>query len=128
MARLTPCPSCHAHVLVGDRACPHCGALLRSTAAPRVATLAVGLTLASCIMAEPAYGLPDPSTSGTGGTAGTTGSTEGATDGMTEGMTTTASTGAESGGTDTGGTDTGGTTADGSSGPEPDYGVATTSG
>lgn len=129
MSRLAPCSSCHAHVFVDDRRCPHCGAELRISGAPRVAAVAAGLMLSSCVIVgdpEPEYGVPttvEPPTT----TAATEGATEGDTDGATEGATTSASTGGESGGTDTGAS-SGGTAADSTSGPEPDYGVATTSG
>lgn len=122
MARLVPCPSCSCHVLVDERECPGCGATLRTTAAPRVAAAVVGLALGGCIVAEPAYGVPDPSTT-TGGTMGT--STEGDT-ADTEGTTATA--GSE--GTSTGMADstTGDTDATAGSDTvgEPDYGVPAT--
>jgi hypothetical protein len=59
MPRLIPCPTCHSHVLSDERACPHCGATLRSRSA-RVPAVLVGLALTGCpITAEPVYGVPD---------------------------------------------------------------------
>jgi hypothetical protein len=123
MPRLTPCPSCSSHALADERECPHCGAPLRSTAAPRVAAVVVGLTLGGCILPQPAYGIPDPSTSsGTEGTAGTSTDT-----GETEGMTSTSTAGTSTGmaDSDTGDTDA---TAGSTSVGEPDYGVPESTG
>jgi hypothetical protein len=59
MARLTPCPSCQQHVLTDERACPHCGAALRSSNA-RVPALLLGLALTGCPdNVEPVYGSPE---------------------------------------------------------------------
>jgi hypothetical protein len=102
MPRLTPCPSCHSHVLVDERECPHCGAGLRQVAG-RGAAVLMGLALAGCPSAgEPEYGVPD-----TGPDDGTASST--ATD-----------TGLETG---TGGMGTGTDTVG-----EPEYGVPETTG
>lgn len=130
MPRLIACPSCHVHVLVQEGECPHCGVALRVGGPPRVAAIAVGLTLASCIVAEPAYGIPDPTATSTG----TEGETTTATDtGSTDGMTGSGSQG--TGGTgDTDGTGTADSGSDGTAGssgpsgtdaPEPPYGVPT---
>lgn len=131
MPRLTPCPSCSSHVLADERECPHCGATLRTIGAPRVAAVVVGLTLGGCIIPQPAYGIPDPSTTeSTEGTAGTsTGSDTGTTEGMTDGMTGTAgSEGTSTGMADSTTGDTDATAGSGTAG-EPDYGVPeTTSG
>ena len=59
MPRLTPCPSCHSHVLLGERECPHCEASLRPVVAGVPAAL-ISLALAGCPgPAEPVYGVPD---------------------------------------------------------------------
>jgi hypothetical protein len=122
MPRLTPCPSCSSHVLTDERECPHCGASLRTIAAPRVAAVVVGLTLGGCILPQPAYGIPDPSTStGTEGTAGTSTDT-GSTDAQTS---TAASEGTSTGMADSTTGDTEATAGSGTAG-EPDYGVPET--
>lgn len=128
MPRLTPCPSCSSHVLADERDCPHCGATLRTIAAPRVAAVVVGLTLGGCIIPQPAYGIPDPSTSSdTDGTAGTgTDATGGMTEGMTGSMTgTVGSEGTSTGMADSTTGDTEATAGSGTAG-EPDYGVPET--
>lgn len=127
MPRLIACPSCHVHVLVQEGECPHCGVALRVGGPPRVAAIAVGLTLASCIVAEPAYGIPDPTATSTGTEGETTTATDtGSTDGMTGSGT------GDTGDTDgTGTADSGSDGTAGSSGPsgtdapEPPYGVPT---
>lgn len=126
MPRLTPCPTCSSHVLADERECPHCGATLRTIAAPRVAAVVVGLTLGGCIIPQPAYGIPDPSSSSdTDGTAGTA-STGTATDGMTDGTTgTVGSEGTSTGMADSTTGDTGATAGSGMVG-EPDYGMPET--
>jgi len=48
MPRLTPCPSCHGHVSIGERECPHCGTALHTTTAARASVVLLGLTLAGC--------------------------------------------------------------------------------
>jgi len=60
MSRLTPCPICHNHVLVSEQACPHCGAVLRSSSNPAMPLMimSLGLSLVAC-RAEPEYGVPD---------------------------------------------------------------------
>ena len=58
MPRLTPCPSCDAHVLVDEQTCPHCGAALRKTSA-RVPAVLIGLALTGCPQVEPVYGVPE---------------------------------------------------------------------
>lgn len=104
MPRLTPCPSCHSHVLADERECPHCNASLRATAMG-IPVVLMGLALAGCpAVGEPEYGVPD-----TGQEESTTGT--GTDTGMTEGTGMT-------GDTDTG-TDSVG---------EPEYGVPDTSG
>lgn len=125
MPRLTPCPSCSSHVLADERECPHCGGTLRSAAAPRVAAVVVGLTLGGCILPQPAYGIPDPSTST--GTEGTAGTSTGTDTGETEGMTSTSTAGTSTGmaDSDTGDTDA---TAGSTSVGEPDYGVPESTG
>lgn len=64
MARLTPCPSCRAHVFANERSCPHCGSSLRAVAGPGAVVL-MGLALAGCPDSsntpEPEYGVPDTS-------------------------------------------------------------------
>jgi hypothetical protein len=111
MSRLTPCPSCRAHVLVQERQCPHCGATLRTAGAPLAAAVVASLMLGGCPaddVGEPEYGVPlteGPDTDG-GTTAATTSDT-GETDGGTTGATAT-----------TGDTDV--------SAGEADYGVAET--
>lgn len=129
MPRLTPCPSCSSHVLAEERECPHCGATLRTIAAPRVAAVVVGLTLGGCIVPQPAYGIPDPSSSsdtdGTAGTASTASTGTAAADGMTG---TVGSEGTSTGMADSTTGDTEATAGSGTAG-EPDYGVpATTTG
>jgi hypothetical protein len=57
MPRLTPCPSCEAHVFADERVCPHCGASLRTLSA-RVPAVLIGLALTGCPV-EPDYGVPD---------------------------------------------------------------------
>lgn len=59
MPRLIPCPSCHSHVLVSERVCPHCNASQRSTASPALPAVLLGLALTGCpTNDEPAYGVP----------------------------------------------------------------------
>lgn len=59
MPRLSPCPSCDAHVFVDEQVCPHCGAPLRTSTA-RVPALLMGLALTGCpVSGEPVYGVPD---------------------------------------------------------------------
>ena len=137
MSRLTPCPSCHVHVLVEDHECPHCGVTMRSTGAPLAAAVVAGLMLVSCVSEpepEPEYGVvttsgPEPTTEGT--------STGGSTQGTGTTIDDTSSSGAgevEYGTPDTGldtGTDTDGTTGttgtDGTTSVgEPEYGVPET--
>jgi hypothetical protein len=67
MPRLTPCPTCHSHVLADSTGCPHCGATLRSNKSLVPAVL-VGLALAGC-PAEPEYGVPDTGPDDETGTA-----------------------------------------------------------
>jgi hypothetical protein len=121
MFRMTPCPSCHTHVLVEDRQCPHCGATLRTTGAPLAAAVIAGLMLTSCV-AEPEYGVPD--TTGPDPTTGATSSTG------TDSGGTTADPMTGSGGVDYGTADsvdeTDGTGGSSSAG-EPEYGVPETS-
>ena len=112
MPRLTPCSSCHAHVLVDDRQCPHCGATLRTAGAPLAAAMVAGLMLAGCPagddVGEPEYVVPlteGPDTDGDTTAAPTS-------TGETDGGTTEATAG-------TGDTDV--------SAGEADYGVAETS-
>lgn len=136
MARLTPCPSCHAHVFVDDRRCHHCGASLRTTtAAPIVTTMLLGLALAGC---------PSDKEDDTGatthesqdGTQGTTAGTMGTDNGTTTADSISGSGGVEYGTPDTGiedatatatASDSTGTGTDGTAGSdevgEPEYGV-----
>ena len=105
MPRLSPCPTCHEHVLSDERECPHCGATIRRSSA-RVPAVLMGLALTGCpgiADPEPEYGVPDTSPDDADTTADV------GTD-----------TGTSSGGTETG-TDTG-TTSVG----EPEYGVPET--
>ncbi|MCA9697384.1 MAG: hypothetical protein KC431_07655, partial [Myxococcales bacterium] len=107
MARLIPCPSCRSHVLVSEQGCPHCGATLRTTVNPSVPAVLMGLAMTGCIIqAEPAYGVPDPTTDTGSETATDTGNDEASTSGDTTTGDTTGDT-----------TDTGG---------EPEYGVPDT--
>ena len=136
MPRLTPCPSCHAHVLVGDRECPHCGATLRSTGSPLAAFVIAGLMLSSCgdddgngDVGEPEYGVPATSSSTTGSTTssatdtgGTTADSITGTGGVEYG---TPDTGLDTNDTESTGTGTDGTTGTTSVG-EPEYGVPET--
>jgi len=122
-----PCPSCSSHVLTDERECPHCQAPLRTVAAPRVAAVVVGLALGGCILPQPAYGIPDPSTStGTEGTAGTSTGTDtdpqtSMTDAMSSESTSTGMADSTTGDTE----GTAGTAGTGTAG-EPDYGVPET--
>jgi hypothetical protein len=120
MPRLTLCPSCHSHVLVEDRECPHCGAALRTTGASRVAAAVMGLALTGCPH-EPAplYGDPgtgdDDSTSSSAST-GSTDTSTGSTDTST-GPADTSTGPADDTSSGTGGTDaTTGTGTDGTTG------------
>ena len=124
MPRLTPCPSCSSHVLADERECPHCGVSLRTIGAPRVAAVVVGLALGGCIIPQPAYGIPDPSTSSDTdtGTSTTSGSDTAATDGMTG---TVGSEGTSTGMADSTTGDTEATAGSGTVG-EPEYGVPET--
>jgi hypothetical protein len=93
MPRLSPCPSCHAHVLVDDRHCPHCGATLRTAGAPLAAAVVASLMLGSCTtgddVGEPEYGVPVTEGTGTeGDTTTTTSSTTGGTESTSETETT----------------------------------------
>lgn len=135
MPRLMPCPSCHAHVLVEDRECPHCGITLRSTGSPLAAAVIAGLMLSSCggeDVGEPEYGVPatsspatDTTASGTSDTGNTTADSISGTGGVDYG---TAEFGDELTGTGTeGSTGTDGTTGTTSVG-EPEYGVPETTG
>ena len=97
MPRLTPCRSCHSHVLPDEHVCPHCGATLRSNL-PAIPAVLVGLALTGCPSVEPDYGVPDTGVQETTGTA-------------TAGTETGTGTGTETGTPETG---------------EPEYGVPTT--
>lgn len=77
MPRLTPCPSCEAHVFVDERVCPHCGASLRTPNA-RVPAVLIGLALTGCPL-EPEYGVPDPGETETPMESGTETATTGET-------------------------------------------------
>lgn len=140
MPRLTPCPSCHAHVLVDERQCPHCGGALRTTGAPLAAVVVAGLMLAGCPagddgnsdVGEPEYGVPategvdtngETTAADTGGTGGTTGTGETASTGDTDASAGEAEYGVAETGTGTTGASTGDTDA---SAGEADYGVAET--
>ncbi|MEX1361723.1 MAG: hypothetical protein AB1Z98_01250 [Nannocystaceae bacterium] len=138
MARLIPCPHCHAHVMLDERRCPHCSTELRTAFAPRAATtLLLGLALAGCP--------GDDTTDDGAGTQGTTAPTSGTATASGTGTDTTSDGSIGSGGVEygtvdtsmdddtgtTGGTDSTGT--DSASGTEtlgePEYGVPeTTSG
>lgn len=48
MSRLVLCPSCQTHVLAHEVGCPHCGAELKTIAAPRSSLMLLGLALAAC--------------------------------------------------------------------------------
>jgi hypothetical protein len=90
MPRLIPCPSCHSHVLLSDSACPSCGATLRTTTAPRVATtLLLGLALAGCPGEDGDDSAGDSAPASTSATDGTT-TTDGATSTTNATTTTTA--------------------------------------
>lgn len=133
MPRLTPCPSCHAHVMVGDRHCPHCGAGLSTVNASRAGAVLIGLALAGCpgddssntSIGEPEYGVPDTGAVTVTGTEGTTGGTGGSTSGTTGGTTDGSTTDAT---TDSAGEAEYGVPETGSTSIEPDYGVPDTSG
>ncbi len=122
MSRLTPCPICHNHVLVSEQACPHCGAVLRSSSNPAMPLMimSLGLSLVAC-RAEPEYGVPDTDSTESDSSGETTGTDSG---------TSTESTGTDAepeyGVPDTG-VDTGTSTdTQGSTDAEPDYGVPDT--
>lgn len=112
MPTLVACPSCNQHVRSDERACPHCGRVLRDGGGRVSATagaLLMGLSLGACAdkdgndstsssatvgepeygvaatEVEPAYGVPvDTESSSTGGEASSTGSeTDTDTDGTT---------------------------------------------
>lgn len=142
MRRLMPCPSCHSHVLVEDRDCPHCGTVLRTAGAPLAAAVIASLMLGSCVddVGEPEYGVPVTTAADSDGTAGTTAGTAGTTagtgmgtsDGTTTADSITGTGGVEYGTADFGdeltGTDTEGTTGTGTTSVgEPEYGVPETS-
>ena len=121
MSRLVPCPSCHAHVFVHDRECPHCGAVAHVPGSPRAAAVMAGLMLSSCVIVgdpEPEYGVATTVDPGSGTSVQTdTGDTDGSSGSDT--------TGSDTAGSDTAGSGTTGTTggtADGTVG-EPEYGV-----
>ncbi len=128
MSRLIPCSSCHSHVMVDDRECPHCGASLRTTTALRAPAVLMGLALTACPVGEPEYGVADtgePTTTGMA-TETASGSDSGSGSGSGSGGSTTTA------GSSTGMADSGTATTDGSSGTgsgtlgEPEYGVAET--
>lgn len=113
MPRLTPCPSCESHIIVGERECPHCGISLGTTVA-RASAVLMGLALAGCpgFNPEPDYGVPDT----------TTGASE-------TGMATDTEMATDDSGSDTGmdGTGTDSATTSGSdSAGEAEYGVLET--
>lgn len=149
MPRLIPCPRCYAHVVLDERRCPHCGAELRTTFAPRAATtLLLGLALAGCPGEDPdddsnssqttTAGTSTSSASGTGTVSSSDDSMSGANgveygtvetgiddDGTTSTGETSTTGGASTTGDGTGtSTDTDSTATVG----EPEYGVAETSG
>ncbi|MEM9461265.1 MAG: hypothetical protein AAGF11_44285 [Myxococcota bacterium] len=134
MPRLTPCPSCHSHVMASDRTCPHCGATLRTVTAARASAVLLGLALAGCpgddegTSSEPDYGVPDTGTmtmDGTSTSDGSSSDTGSTTAGEAEyGVAETGSTSIEP---EYGVPET--TTGASTSAGEPDYGVPeTTSG
>lgn len=136
MPRLTPCPSCHAHVLVDDRECPHCGAALRTATAPLAAAVVASLMLGGCPagddVGEPEYGVPltESTSAGTGTTGGEAtgtdsgGATAGAESSTGGGTASTGDTDPSAGEADYGVAETtSGTTSIG----EPEYGVPETS-
>ena len=86
MTRLSPCPSCRSHVLSVDERCPHCGASLRTSFAPRASAILLGLALAGCPGDDSTgdEGADGPSTSAPGTT------TQAASEGTEEGSGTTA--------------------------------------
>lgn len=123
MPRLIPCSSCHSHVMVDARECPHCGASLRTTTALRAPAVLMGLALTACPVGEPEYGVAD-----TGEPTTTGRDTETISDSSSTGGSGSGSSGA---GSSTGMTDDGtssGTSTEGSTSlGEPEYGVAETS-
>jgi len=137
MPSLTPCPTCHSHVLVFERSCPHCGAALRSSsnpAGPLMAAVTLGLALTAC-RAEPDYGVPDTDTTDdvetatgtdTGDSTDTTTDTTGESEyGVPDtGEDTTTTTDSTDGEPEYGVPDTG--TDTDTTGAEPDYGVPDT--
>lgn len=126
--RLIPCPSCHSHVLVDDRQCPHCGTALQTTAAPRVAgALLLGLALTGCPSDD-----GDDTAGGSSTTATTAPTTASTTDGTSTEDSVSGSGGVDYGTGDFGddtdttgstGTGTDSTTGDTDSVGEPEYGV-----
>lgn len=134
MHRLIPCPSCHAHVMVGDRTCPSCGTAIRTTAAPRITTVLLGLALAGCPGDDGDDTAGDSTTASSNGTGTTMAATD---DGTTTADSITGSGGVDYGtadfgdelsGTDTDGTGTGTGTDGTTSIGEPEYGVPETTG
>lgn len=125
MPRLIPCPSCHAHVVLDERRCPHCSTELRTTLAPRAAgTLLLGLMLAGC---------PADDSTDDGASSQTTNATTNATSGTgtvstTSDVSISGSGGVEYGTPDTGIEDDGtsGTTGGTATVGEPEYGVPET--
>jgi hypothetical protein len=84
-------------VLTDERACPHCGASLRTSSA-RAPALLLGLALTGCPTVEPVYGVPED-------------------DGGPDDEETETETGMETG------TDTGTDESDTTTAGEPEYGV-----